>query len=509
LGFAYQVEHNTVLRGSFGIFYLPIGNNITNYGDTPGVAYANTASSESGGPLQTTNYEYGPGFQTIANAFPVPSWQLTTFGHQSHVANVQTAIPGSGSGGVNINSHMPHEYDWSFGIQRQLPRNWLVEATYSGNSSNDLQGIGYPSQFPRSLYTGGPSGANYPLYTNLQVPSPTAGQIPETGAVTGPTGPIQPLGFLEYKYPFFGPVNIEDSNIGTSNYESGNFRIQKRMSNGLQLLLNYTLSKALDDVGGPNESSTPNSFSPGSNGKTFESVNPPSSVYGLAAADETHRIIVFYNYQLPFGRGRHWMNSPHDLASNVLEYAAGGWEVSGTTSWHSGTPFAINFNNTNADQDLDIYYTTGNLAPSETLHDLIGKGAGDPRSTICALPCSSSSTLIAANPSALNVSALANGGTVQNFTLGTTVPPNLGFLRNPSDWTTDISILKSFPVSKEGGRYFQLRLEGQNIFNHPGLGNYDANASDSTFGMITNCSNNNACVANTERHIQISGRLVF
>jgi hypothetical protein len=49
-------------------------------------------------------------------------------------------------------------------------------------------------------------------------------------------------------------------------------------------------------------------------------------------------------------------------------------------------PFAINFNNTNADQDLDIYYTTGNLAPSETLHDLIGKGAGDPRSTICALP---------------------------------------------------------------------------------------------------------------------------
>jgi hypothetical protein len=117
--------------------------------------------------------------------------------------------------------------------------------------------------------------------------------------------------------------------------------------------------------------------------------------------------------------------------------------------------------------------------------------------------------LIAANPSALNVSALANGGTVQNFTLGTTVPPNLGFLRNPSDWTTDISILKSFPVSKEGGRYFQLRLEGQNIFNHPGLGNYDANASDSTFGMITNCSNNNACVANTERHIQISGRLVF
>jgi hypothetical protein len=503
LGFAYQLERNTVVRGSFGIFYLPIGNNITNYGDTPGVAYANTASSESGGPLQVTNYEYGPGFQTIANAFPVPSWQLTTFGHNSQLANVQTAIPGGGSGGVNINSHMPHEYDWSFGIQRQLPRNWLVEATYSGNNSNDLQGIGYPSQFPKNLYV----PANQSLYTNTQVPSPTAGQIPETGAVTGPTGPIQPLAFLEYKYPYFGPVNLEDTNIGTSHYESGNFRIQKRLSNGLQLLLNYTVSKALDDVGGPNESSTPNSFSAGSNGKTFQSVNSPQSVYGLAAADETHRLIVFYNYQLPFGRGRRWMNSPHDLASNLLEYAAGGWEISGTSGWHSGTPFAINFNNTNADQGIDVYYTLGNLAPGKTLHDLVGSGASDPRSTLCALPCSSN--IPKNQPSAINGSALANGGNAQNFTLGTTVPPNLGFIRNPSDWTTDIAILKSFPVSKEGSRYFQLRLEGQNIFNHPGLGNYDNNATDTTFGMITNCSSNNACVANTERNIQISGRFVF
>jgi hypothetical protein len=502
LGFAYQVERNTVVRGSFGIFYLPIGNNITNYGDTPGVAYTNTASSESGGPLQVTNYEYGSGFQTIANAFPVPSWELITFGHNNHVANVQTAIPGGGSGGVNINSHMPHEYDWSFGIQRQLPHNWLVEATYSGNNSNDLQGIGYPSQFPKNLYI----PANQNLYTNLQVPSPTAGQIPETGAVTGPTGSIQPLAYLEYKYPYFGPVNLEDSNIGTNHYESGNLRVQKRFSSGLQLLLNYTYSKALDDVGGPNESSTPNSFSPGSNGKTFQSVNPLKSVYGLAAADETHRIIFFYNYQLPFGHGRRWMSSPHDFASNLLEYVAGGWEFSGTSGWHSGTPFAINFNNTNADQGIDVYYTLGNLAPGETLHDLKGKGANDPRSTICALPCSSN--IPAGHPSALNGDALANGGNAQNFTLGTTVPPNLGFLRNPSDWTTDIAIMKSFPVlSKDGSRYFQLRLEGQNIFNHPGLGNYDNNATDPTFGMITNSPN--GYTANTERNIQISGRFVF
>jgi hypothetical protein len=52
-----------------------------------------------------------------------------------------------------------------------------------------------------------------------------------------------------------------------------------------------------------------------------------------------------------------------------------------------------------------------------------------------------------------------------------------------------------------------LRLEGQNIFNHPGLGNYDNNATDPTFGMITNSPN--GYTANTERNIQISGRFVF
>lgn len=513
LGFAYQIVHDTVVRGSFGMFYLPIGNNITNYGDTPGVAYATTASSESGGPLQTANYQFGPGFQTISNAFPLPYWQLQVFGHNSGVANRQTAVTGGGSGGVDMNSHMPHEYDWSLGVQRQLPHNWLVELTYSGNNSNDLLGLGYPSRFPKNLYSGGPGGTNWNLYSlnapnPISVPSPTAGQIP----AGGPTGPTQPLAYLEYKYPYYGPVNVQDANIGTNHYESGNLRVQKRFSNGLQLLFNYTYSKALDNVGGENQTSVPSQTGQGSNGKTFQSVDTIRSVYGLGAADQTHRIIFYYDYQLPFGRGRRWMNSPHDFASNLLEYVAGGWEFSGTSGWHSGTPFSINFNNTNVDQNIDVYYTLGNLAAGKTLHDLKGPGANDPRSTLCALPCSANP---AGHTSALNQSALAadSGGVVGNansFTYGNSVPPNLGFLRNPSNWTTDIAILKSFPVlGKDGKRYFQLRLEGQNILNHPGLGNYDRNATDPAFGMICGCGSENGFTANAERNIQISGRFVF
>lgn len=515
LGFAYQAMRDTVVRGSFGIFFLPIGNNITNYGDTPGVAYATMSSTEFGDNRINYQLEYdnGLGFQTITNAFPIPSLETAVFGHNSQIANVQTAAAGSGSGGVDMNSHMPHEYDWSLGIQRQLPHNWLVEATYAGNNSNDLLGLAYPSRFPKNLYNGGPGGANYNLYslnatTPIYVASPTANQIPAGGFTGGQIiGGVQsvPLAALEYEYPYFGPINVENANIGTNHYESGSLRVQKRFSDGLQILLNYTYSKALDDVGGENQVSVPSQAGQGSNGKTFQSVDTIGSVYGLGAADQTHRLMLFYNYQLPFGRGRHWMNSPHG-AGYLLEGVAGGWELSGTTGWHSGNPVGISFNNTSADQNIDIYYTLGNLAPGQTLQDIKASGYSNPRSTICALPCTSNPV---GHTTALNVNAFANGGTVQNFTYGNTVPPVLPFLREPSDWTTDIAILKSFPImSHDGTRYLQLRLEGQNIFNHPGLGNYDPNTADTTFGMITGNSPG-GYTANQERQVQISARFVF
>jgi len=508
LGFAYEAVRDTVVRGSFGIFYLPIGNNITNYGDTPNVAYATTSSTEFGN--NSINYQQGSGFQTITNPYPLPNIETASFGHNSQVANLQTASFGSGSGGVLMTSHMPHEFDWSLGVQRQLPHNWLVELTYNGNHSGDLLGLAYPSRFPKGLYTGGPSGTNWSLYSlsaasPIYVASPTAGQIP-AGGFTG--GATVPLASLEYEYPYFGPVNVEDANIGTSNYNAANLRVQKRFSDGFQILFNYTYSKALDNVGGENQTSVPSQAGQGSLGKTFQSVDTINNVYGPSAGDETHRIIFFYNYQLPFGRGRRWMNSPHDFASNVLEYAAGGWEFSGTTGWHSGLPAGISFNNTNVDQNIDVYYTTGNLAPGETLQDIRGSGYGNLRSTLCDVSCASN--IPAGHPTALNVNALANGGDAQTFTYGA-VPPTMTFIRQPGDFTTDISIMKRFPVlSREGGRYFELRLEGQNIFNHPGLGNYDTTTTDRTFGMITNCASpNNPCVANQERHVQISGRFVF
>ncbi|HVN21582.1 MAG TPA: carboxypeptidase regulatory-like domain-containing protein [Dongiaceae bacterium] len=500
-GFAYQAMRSTVVRGSFGIFYLPIGNNLGNYGDSPGLAYANKWTNA--GALQGINWRYGPGLSTITNPWPQPSWQQFVFAHDSQVANLEAAQHGSGTGGVITTSHMPREMNWSFGIQHQLPHNWLVEATYAGNHSGDLQGLYYPSHFPKSLYNAAsrglygydPQNNNTPYFV---VASPTTGQILPG---TGPTSDMQPLALLEYQYPYFGPVNVQDANIGTSNFNSLNLRVQKRLSQGLQILANYTFSKLLDNVGSENQTSDPTQTGQGSLGKTFQSVDTINNIYGLSPGDQTHRLTVFYNYQLPFGRGRHWMNSPQGVG-HILEAVAGGWEISGISTWQSGTPISIGVNGTTVDNSLDINYVTASLAPGATLDSIKGAAYANARSTLCPYSCSTDKNFDPkTHPVALNKSAISNNGVAQSFTYGT-LPPILK-LRNPSNWNTDLSIMKSFPVlSSDGSRYFQLRLEGANIFNHPGLAGYDTDVTHATFGMITG-------TANTERNVQISGRFVF
>jgi len=546
VGFAYQAMKNTVVRGSFGIFYMPLGNGMTSYGDTPSVAYTTSANTGFGNNAYNT-YIGQPGFQTLTNAYPVPSLELAVFGHNSRQANIETASNGSGSGGVIATAHMPHEMDWSFGIQHQFPRNWLVEVTYSGNHSGDLQGLLYPSHINKANWTGGPyapagatcndgSGNYLPCVgsptaynalmlgwnsggnqANYYVSSPVAGQFP-SGTFTGGNGPVDasgnpqvPLADLLYQYPYYGPVNIEGANIARANFNSANLRVEKRLSEGLQLLFNYTYAKSLDNAGGPDQGSTPSNGGVGTAAKTFQGVDTIANVYGLSTYDQTHRLVATYNYQLPFGHGRKWMNSQTGIVGGLIEGGLGGWEITGDTTWNSGQPVGIGFLGTNIGQNDDLWYMYGSLAPGATLSALKGTAYGNPGSTMCEQFCQAAGQA-SKHPSAFNVNALApaastwyatasnqHAGDVGPMTYGT-LPPIVGILRQPSSWGTDIAIMKRFPIVREG-TYFQLRLEGQNIFNHPTLGGLDTNAYDATFGQVT--------TKNGSRVVVISGRFVF
>ena len=502
LGFSYQVTSQTVLRGSFAMMYLPTSGNLSSYGDVPGVSYSTQANNQgtqgtfntgAGGPPNWTP-------RTIAGG-PFDPTQMTVFNHDNHTMNVQGAISGNGVGGILPSMHMPHEFNWNFGIQRQLTHKWLLEADYTGNNSNSLITIGNPSRFPKGLYIGGPGGSNQAIYTT-QIPSPTAGQIPDNNF----TGLNQRIGLLEYQYPYYGPVIVEGVNSGSSNFNALNVRANHRFESGFQMLFNYTYSKSLDDTGGSDTFLGNPGQGSGSGGKSFQQVDASvHSVYGLSTLDQTHRISAFYNYQLPFGRGRRFMNNLSGPGGKVLQAAAGGWEISGLSVWRSGTPIVMNLQGQNTDQNYGIRETFGSFTPGHGENNFLNSQWNhNPEHAIYPANTEPWSNSVSAFGKTCTSSSLSPACTMfdpQSFTYGN-MPYAIGTLRNPGNWSNDISIMKSFPFSKDESRYFQLRLESQNIFNHPGRGTYDTNDNDATFGYITGSGV-------TERHLQVSGRIVF
>jgi len=480
LGGAFKVDSKTVVRAYFGVMYLPTTGDPNGFGTVPAVQVTGGAANS----WHQNNFGVNPTIANWTNPY-LPS-QVTTFTHNNQVANFQST-GGIGAGGVVTTSHMPHEYDWNVGVQRQLPRDVLVEANYSANSSGDLLAPDLVSHFPKSLF----NPAGQALYTT-KIASPTAGQT-NSDAVAGPQ---QLIGILEFPYPYFATVQETGANIGRSNYQSLNLRLEKRFSHGFQFLANYSFAKLLDNVGGPENDASSGvavANNAGVGNTPVQSVETVRSVYGLSPLDERHRISIFYLYQLPFGRGRTWMATPSGFGGLLLEEIAGGWEISGTTGYRSGRPFVFYDTRINTNNNIRVETTFGSCAQPGCAgllnanfkggkSVLVAPGQATPAAS--ALPFSLSAILPA-----------------KAFTYGT-LPPVYGGFRNPGDFTSDLSVMKSFTFSSDASRYLQFRAEASNAFNVAGLGPYNNTVGAAGFGTITS-------VANTERHVQLSLRFVF
>lgn len=493
IGAAYQLDPKTVLRASYAILYLPTSGSLQAFAESPGINYTAQANSQ---PQQALGYTVSvpeTGLQNLQMPFVNPAVEITEPTRDNLTANYLASNLGqTSSGAVSKDLHMPMESDWSFGIQHQLPWDVLVQAEYVGNHSSSLLAKDTPSRFPISLYTGGPTGQNAQIY-QTQVANPFAGQGPNNT-------PTVALGSLEMLWPYFGLLQVQGVNAGTSNFNALNFRAQKRFSNGFQFLFNYTYSHLIDDVGGSDSGlgSGP-AAGYGASGVVPQSVESFRSTYSSDPSDQTHRISAFYDYQLPVGRGRKYLASPSSIGEKLLDGFIGGWEVSGNTVWHSGTPIVWNFPTTNQGS-YGIFQQYLSLAPGMALDDLINPGF-----------YSANQARIGPNgPGITSISAFNHGavvldpntGKAPTFTYGT-IPDVYTHIRNPGSWNSNLSVLKNFPVfSSDGGRYLQFRMEGLNIFNHPGLGGYDSNFADGNFGYITG-------TANQERHIQLALKFVF
>jgi len=238
-------------------------------------------------------------------------------------------------------------------------------------------------------------------------------------------------------FPGFSSIQQEENE---TNFSYNSLQIGVRMENqhGLTTQVAYTYSHEIDEV----------TNDLGSISNPFNPAYDRSS----GAFDQRHILNVNYIYNLPF----------FAHSSNLAERTAlGGWEFSGVTVWHSGSP-------------QYVQYTGGT--------DTLGLGGGD---------IENRPDLVAPVSYPKKVSAWFSGTSFAAPVAPWNGGPNQGFgdagrdaVVGPGLVNFNWSLFKSIAI-KEGGPSLELRFEFFNVFNHTQFNNLDLNSGDPNFGAVT------------------------
>ena len=205
VGFSYSLfdNNNTVLRGSYGIFY-----------DFPAMSSWISGSTTNGGASYAQNNPAGPDAAAIFVQSNV-NWQVNVNPF------VGASAPQVGAYGVNQNFKMPRASVVSLNLEQQISRKTLFTVGYVGTFGSHLQVL-YDINQP--IASGTPVGNARPyLQTSFPNENPTFAGKPLLG--------INQLNFA-----------------GASNFHSLQTTVKQAEWKGVQATLNYTWSKSLDDI---------------------------------------------------------------------------------------------------------------------------------------------------------------------------------------------------------------------------------------------------------------------
>jgi hypothetical protein len=215
------------------------------------------------GRIDTPNGDFRPRFQLSQG--PVASLlQFPVLRADGTIPFVGTNYAGRGATWVDPNRRSPYTMNWNFGLQHSFATNYLLELTYTGNAGVN----GFEN---REI-----NGISYDWANNLRLTNPA-----QFSSFQGNSQPFRP-------FPNFGSI-LYRSNGARSNYHAGTVKLDKRLSHGLSFLTFYTYSKLIDSSSGNN-------------------LIARSLDRAEASNNRTHQYTGSMNYDLPFGKGRKWLN---------------------------------------------------------------------------------------------------------------------------------------------------------------------------------------------------------
>ncbi len=306
LGFSYRFTDKTVIRGGYGIFYLP--NDVV-FATAPNNAPVNAIATPW---VATIDGSVTPGEQ-LNN--PFPNGVLQPPGNSP---SFQQILLGQGIGNTPI-ANEPYGYNqqWNLNLQRELGDGFLFEAAYAGSKGTHLPGNQQINQLPDALLSLGAS-------LQEQVPNPFFGYI-TNGALAART---VARGQLLRLYPQYTGVSIASMSNRNSTYHALQLKAERRLRAGGSILATYTMAKLISDTDtltGWLESSGPAGVQNNNNLRLERS---------LASFDVPHRLVVSYVLDLPFGDGRRFLNKVSGPAKKLIS----GWGINGVYTFQSGFP---------------------------------------------------------------------------------------------------------------------------------------------------------------------------
>jgi carboxypeptidase family protein len=498
IGFAWDPrgDGKTSVRGGYGIFFEHgTGNE------------ANTGSLEASAPLVLTmtqplplsypcigNVGYGSQFDPTNSACTLDSAHPAPPAGSAYPLNV-TAIP--------TKAIWPYAQQWSFGIQRELPSDFVVMAAYVGSKGTHLTIERQLNQLPPLPAGENPFGPNEPLTLADCTSTPGGGGshpgdgttpfFLQNGTTVTPQNPayvylqaactspnIPNVNSLPRPYPGLGKI-FSLENAANSSYHAFQFTL-RRTRGPLTAGVSYSYSHSFDNSSDRSDPVLVDSYNLRGNraSSNFDQRHLLnfSYVYALPLHRFANNMGSFFHNEYISGRDdptdrdhtdvTHQSAAMPDNGSRVGRLLLDGWEISGVTLFQSGTPFTVINSAGNTGISLtDNAGVSSGLGIAASYPDVV-HGLSKPGNN------SQSFGPLLGNPSQFVAPrGLTFGDAGRNF------------LNNPHRLNFDLSLLKHFKLGESSE--IEFHADGFNIFNVTQFRIYDPDNPGSSGNNIISC----------------------
>jgi hypothetical protein len=360
LGFAYAINQKTVIRGGYGIFFIP---NFVSFGTNPYIdpvssATSNFFASNDGGftPFSTLNANscslsgstltcQNPGPFTNTNGpgtlVPVPGRNP-----QPNVSQYILNQSNFSATGYTVQKY-GYNQQWNLDLQHEFSAGFLIDVAYAGAHGVHLPQFNtninqIPDNFIKEAqqqYAAGQTVAidqqistgNYPFVCPL-----CANGLP------GALGPgVVRQGQFDRPFPQYAGLNLNGQGCCDSSYNALQITARKRFAGGGNLLVAYTNAKLLS-----NTDTLTSWLEGGVTGGVgnIQDWNNLSAERSLSSQDVSQRLVISYVLDLPFGRGKKFANDFSGFKNGLVS----GWGVNGVTTFQKGFPVKISYGGSNA-----------------------------------------------------------------------------------------------------------------------------------------------------------------